>query len=106
MNHDEATLELANLPTFRRCWDRRLRGERTSARLGYHPSATRGAVLDIVTAWMFPMALGYAFTTTVNEVRNKARSLVDEAISYVTRSRTRRDRARSRRSNNRRVRHS
>jgi nucleotide-binding universal stress UspA family protein len=42
-----------------------------------------GAVLDIVTAWMFPMAIGYAFTTTVDEVRQKARSLVDEAISHV-----------------------
>jgi nucleotide-binding universal stress UspA family protein len=32
---------------------------------------------------MFPMAIGYAFTTTVDEVRNKARSLVDQAISHV-----------------------
>ena len=42
-----------------------------------------GAVLDIVTAWIFPMAIGYAFTTTVNDVRDKARSLVDEAIGHV-----------------------
>ena len=42
-----------------------------------------GAVLDIVTAWMFPMAIGYAFTTTVEEVRQQARSLVDHAISHV-----------------------
>jgi len=41
------------------------------------------AVLHIVTAWMFPMAIGYAFTTTVDEVRDKARSLVDQAISHV-----------------------
>jgi nucleotide-binding universal stress UspA family protein len=43
-----------------------------------------GAALDIVTAWMFPMAIGYAFTTTVEEVRHKAQVLVDEAISHVT----------------------
>jgi nucleotide-binding universal stress UspA family protein len=42
-----------------------------------------GATLDIVTAWMFPMAIGYAFTTTVEEVRQQARSLVDDAISHV-----------------------
>jgi nucleotide-binding universal stress UspA family protein len=42
-----------------------------------------GAVLDIVTAWMFPMAIGYAFTTTVDEVRHKALDLLDEAISHV-----------------------
>jgi nucleotide-binding universal stress UspA family protein len=42
-----------------------------------------GAVLDIVTAWMFPMAIGYAFTTTVGEVRQKALDLLDEAISHV-----------------------
>ena len=42
-----------------------------------------GALLDIVTAWMFPMAIGYAFTTTVVEVRGKARALVDAAISHV-----------------------
>lgn len=42
-----------------------------------------GALLDIVTAWMFPMAIGYAFTATVGEVRDEARSLVDDAISHV-----------------------
>jgi nucleotide-binding universal stress UspA family protein len=41
------------------------------------------AVLDIVTAWIFPMAIGYAFTTTVDEVRQVALDLVDEAISHV-----------------------
>ena len=40
-------------------------------------------MLDIVTAWMFPMAVGYAFTATVDEVRDKARTVVNEAISYV-----------------------
>jgi nucleotide-binding universal stress UspA family protein len=42
-----------------------------------------GATLDIVTAWMFPMAIGYAFTTTVDEVRQQARSVVDDAIGHV-----------------------
>lgn len=42
-----------------------------------------GAVLDIVTAWMFPMAIGYAFTTTVAEVRQKALDLLDEAVRHV-----------------------
>ncbi len=42
-----------------------------------------GAVLDIVTAWMFPMAIGYAFTTTVEEVRKAAQDLLEEAISHV-----------------------
>jgi nucleotide-binding universal stress UspA family protein len=42
-----------------------------------------GAILDIVTAWMFPMAIGYAFTTTVDEVRKRALDLLDEAISHV-----------------------
>jgi nucleotide-binding universal stress UspA family protein len=42
-----------------------------------------GAILDIVTAWMFPMTIGYAFTTTVDEVRQKALDLLDEAISHV-----------------------
>ena len=42
-----------------------------------------GDVLDVVTAWMFPMAIGYAFTTTVDEVRHKALDLLDQAISHV-----------------------
>ncbi|MGP0031516.1 MAG: universal stress protein [Acidimicrobiales bacterium] len=43
----------------------------------------RGAVLVVVTAWMFPMALGYAFTTTVHEVHQRARDVVEDAISHV-----------------------
>jgi len=42
-----------------------------------------GAGPGIVTAWMFPMAIGYAFTTTVGEVRQKALDLLEEAISHV-----------------------
>ena len=84
MNHDEATLEP---PTSQRFVVVGIDGSEASVRAldwAITQAQQRGAVLDIVTAWMFPMALGYAFTTTVNEVRNKARSLVDEAISYVT----------------------
>ena len=43
-----------------------------------------GAALEIVTAWTFPMALGYAFTATVNEVRQAAQNVVDGAIARVT----------------------
>ena len=43
-----------------------------------------GATLEIVTAWTFPMALGYAFTATVNEVRQAAQNVVDGAIARVT----------------------
>src|ERR1039457_4997237 len=43
-----------------------------------------GATLEIVTAWIFPMALGYAFTATVNEVRQAAQNVVDGAIARVT----------------------
>ncbi len=42
-----------------------------------------GAVLDVVTAWMFPMAIGYAFTTTVDEVRRGALHVVDRAMTHV-----------------------
>ena len=42
-----------------------------------------GAVLDVVTAWMFPMTIGYAFTTTVDAVRQKALDLLSEAVSHV-----------------------
>jgi nucleotide-binding universal stress UspA family protein len=42
-----------------------------------------GATLEIVTAWTFPMALGYAFTATVNEVRQAAQNVVDGAIARV-----------------------
>jgi nucleotide-binding universal stress UspA family protein len=42
------------------------------------------ASLHLVAAWMFPMALGYAFTTTVNEVRQSAQDVVDRAVAHVT----------------------
>jgi hypothetical protein len=43
-----------------------------------------GAVPDIVTAWMFPMAIGHAFTTRVDEVRQRSLDLLDGAIRHVT----------------------
>ena len=43
-----------------------------------------GAILDIVAAWIFPMTYGYAFTTTVEAVRQRARQLVDNSITHVT----------------------
>jgi len=43
-----------------------------------------GASLHVVSAWVFPMALGYAFTTTVPEVRQAAQDVVDRALARVT----------------------
>ena len=37
----------------------------------------------MVAAWLFPMALGYAFTTTVHEVSDAARDTVDRAVAQV-----------------------
>jgi nucleotide-binding universal stress UspA family protein len=42
-----------------------------------------GAALHLVSAWMFPMALGYAFTTTVHEVRQSAQDVIDRAMAHV-----------------------
>jgi nucleotide-binding universal stress UspA family protein len=39
--------------------------------------------LHLVTAWMFPMAVGYAFTTTVHEVRQAALDVLDHAVAHV-----------------------
>jgi nucleotide-binding universal stress UspA family protein len=41
------------------------------------------AVIDVVTAWTFPMVIGYAFTATVSEVEHTARELVDHALTHV-----------------------
>ncbi len=43
----------------------------------------RSAVLDVVTAWTFPMALGYSFVHTVHEVEQTARAWVDTALSRI-----------------------
>ena len=42
-----------------------------------------GGTLQLVSAWMFPMALGYAFTTSVHDVRDLARDVVDRAVARV-----------------------
>ena len=42
------------------------------------------AILELVTAWVFPMAPGFAFTTTVDDVRLGAQRILDEALSHVT----------------------
>jgi nucleotide-binding universal stress UspA family protein len=42
-----------------------------------------GAPLHLVSAWMFPMALGYAFTSTVKEVRQNAQDVIDRAMAKV-----------------------
>jgi nucleotide-binding universal stress UspA family protein len=42
-----------------------------------------GAALHLVAAWMFPMALGYAFTSTVKEVRESAQDVIDRAMARV-----------------------
>jgi nucleotide-binding universal stress UspA family protein len=42
-----------------------------------------GAALHLVAAWLFPMALGYAFTTTVPHVRDAAQDVVDRATAHV-----------------------
>jgi nucleotide-binding universal stress UspA family protein len=42
-----------------------------------------GAALHLVSAWMFPMALGYAFTTTVHEVQQSAQDVIDRAVAHV-----------------------
>ena len=42
-----------------------------------------GDSLHLVTAWMFPMALGYAFTSTVHEVEQNAQKVIDAATAHV-----------------------
>ncbi len=42
-----------------------------------------GAALHLVSAWMFPMALGYAFTTTVHQVQQSAQDVIDRAMAHV-----------------------
>jgi nucleotide-binding universal stress UspA family protein len=42
-----------------------------------------GASLHLVSAWIFPMALGYAFTATVHDVRQVALAIIERAIARV-----------------------
>ena len=41
------------------------------------------ASLELVTAWMFPMALGYVFTRTPDEVRQQVQQIADGSVSHV-----------------------
>jgi nucleotide-binding universal stress UspA family protein len=43
----------------------------------------RQASLEVITAWVFPMAMGYAFTTTVKEVREEAERTAEHALGIV-----------------------
>jgi nucleotide-binding universal stress UspA family protein len=45
----------------------------------------RGAPLHLVTAWIFPMAPGYAFTATVPQVHEAAREACERAAEDVRR---------------------
>ena len=48
-------------------------------------ASRRGAPLHLVTAWMFPMAPGYAFTATVPQVHEAAREVCERAADEVRR---------------------
>ena len=41
------------------------------------------APLHIVTAWLYPMAPGYAVTSTVPAVQHRARAVADAAVARV-----------------------
>jgi nucleotide-binding universal stress UspA family protein len=41
------------------------------------------AVIDVVTAWTFPMVPAYAFSHTVEDVEKAARKELDEALAHV-----------------------
>jgi nucleotide-binding universal stress UspA family protein len=41
------------------------------------------AVIDVVTAWTFPMVPAYAFSHTVEDVEKAARKELDEALTHV-----------------------
>jgi nucleotide-binding universal stress UspA family protein len=43
----------------------------------------RAASLHLVAAWLYPMALGYAFTTTVADVRQSAQDAIDRALAHI-----------------------
>jgi nucleotide-binding universal stress UspA family protein len=43
----------------------------------------RDAPLHLVTAWMFPMALGYSFTATVPQIHDAAREACERAAEQV-----------------------
>jgi nucleotide-binding universal stress UspA family protein len=41
------------------------------------------AVLELATAWMFPMALGYVFAKTPVEVRQQVERIAEMSVSHV-----------------------
>ncbi|MFZ0251428.1 MAG: universal stress protein [Acidimicrobiales bacterium] len=41
------------------------------------------ASLELVTAWMFPMALGYVFAKTPDEVRQQVQRIADMSVAHV-----------------------
>ena len=41
------------------------------------------ASLELVTAWMFPMALGYVFAKTPDEVRQQVQQTAELSVSHV-----------------------
>jgi nucleotide-binding universal stress UspA family protein len=44
---------------------------------------TSPASLQLVTAWLFPMALGYVFAKTPDEVREQVQQILDSSVSHV-----------------------
>ncbi len=42
------------------------------------------ATLELVTAWMFPMALGYVFAKTPDKERQEVQRIADRAACHVT----------------------
>ena len=42
-----------------------------------------GGTLHLVSAWIFPMTVGYAFTTTVRDVSHAAQEILERAIARV-----------------------
>lgn len=41
------------------------------------------AALRLLSAWLYPMAYGYAFTATVPDVQHRAQEIVDDAAKHV-----------------------
>ena len=41
------------------------------------------AILELATAWMFPMALGYVFAKTPAEVRQQVQRIAELSVSHV-----------------------
>lgn len=46
------------------------------------------SVLDVVTAWSFPMVKGYAWTHSPEDVENSAKEVIETALSHVSQEAT------------------